>query len=71
MEISSLCICVSSIPITCSAIFLLQSPCDLLTHFEICTCIDVVNDQVIEEHQSKSPVTLYCINIYVKYQDTH
>lgn len=28
-----------------------ESPCDLLTHFEICTCINVVNDQVIEEHQ--------------------
>ncbi|XP_078316270.1 ras GTPase-activating-like protein IQGAP1 isoform X2 [Crassostrea virginica] len=28
-----------------------ESPCDLLTHFEICTCVDLVNDQVIEEHK--------------------
>ncbi|XP_061172402.1 ras GTPase-activating-like protein IQGAP1 isoform X1 [Saccostrea echinata] len=28
-----------------------DSPCDLLTHFEICSCIDQVNQQVTEEHQ--------------------
>ncbi|XP_056022517.1 ras GTPase-activating-like protein IQGAP1 isoform X2 [Ostrea edulis] len=28
-----------------------DSPCDLLTHYEICTCVDQVNQQVIEEHQ--------------------
>lgn len=28
-----------------------EAPCELLTHFEICSCIDEINQQVTEEHE--------------------